>query len=167
MLGPEAAAQRGGRRCRGRAGPRGQHGPLRLLAAGRGGTLPPAGVVPAPEQRPRDGGPPFSARSAAAVAGWGRGRGDGGSPAAPRRPRPRGRRGGGGGVPRREAAERGGRGRARTGSPGGYEMAAPPGGAFRRPRPPNAPRRAHKMEDAALRRGGARRPPAGRGAALT
>lgn len=166
MLGPEAAAQRGGRRCRGRAGPRGQHGPLRLLAAGRGGTLPPAGVVPAPEQRLRDGGPPFSARSAAAVAGWGRGRGDGGSPAAPRRPRPRGRRGGGG-VPRREAAERGGRGRARTGSPGGYEMAAPPGGAFRRPRPPNAPRRAHKMEDAALRRGGARRPPAGRGAALT
>lgn len=79
MLGPEAAAQRGGRRCRGRAGPRGQHGPLRLLAAGRGGTLPPAGVVPAPEQRPRDGAVPGRER-----AGAGRRKGGAGlHPAAP------------------------------------------------------------------------------------
>lgn len=134
MLGPEAAAQRGGRRCRGRAGPRGQHGPLRLLAAGRGGTLPPAGVVPAPEQRPRDGGPPFSARSAAAVAGWGRGRGDGGSPAAPRRPRPRGRRGGAGGGCRG--------GRRRSGAAGaGRGREAPAGTKWRRrPAAPSAAR---------------------------
>lgn len=131
MRSAEAAAQRGGRRYRDRAGPRGQHGPLRLLVAGRGGTdPPPGGSGPGPGRRPSI---PIQERHGRRRAGSGsgtrRGRGPDGFAAASS-PGTVGL-----GAPRREAAaEREGRGPERRGK-------APAGVKWRRrPAAPSAAR---------------------------